>query len=142
MQDPISKLESKKIELNLGINSFDNPTKLSELQAWSQLMLNLTFLRPGTFPSQPEMGIDIENYQYDFIDDATAELSSKIISQQQTYLPDVPLTGVDISTTDYKGSKILLIKYVFSTHKGNVASVVAVDMSAKGRKFLNFDISW
>ena len=142
MQDPISNVESNKTELNLGINSFDNPTKLSELQAWSQLMLNLTFLRPGTFPSQPEMGVDIEKYQFDFIDDATAELSTKITDQQQKYLPDVPLTGVVISTTEYQKSPILLIQYIFSTRNGNVASVVAVDMNSKGRNFLNFDISW
>ena len=64
MVNTIGKLECDKLELQLGINSFDNPTQLSELKAWSQLMLNLIFLEKGTYPSLPDMGVGIQNYEY------------------------------------------------------------------------------
>ena len=59
MLDLVPSAEFEKAELKLEINAFDNPTRLNDLKAWSQLLLNLLFLRPGTYPSQPEMGIDI-----------------------------------------------------------------------------------
>jgi hypothetical protein len=37
-------LESNKKELTLDIDSFNKPKELSDVEAWSQLMLNLIFL--------------------------------------------------------------------------------------------------
>ena len=135
-----SPLESSKAETSLQINSFDKPEKLTDVSAWSQLMLNLIFLKPGSYPSIPEMGVGIEDYQYDFLDEAISELSSKITTQQQTYLPDIPLDGVEISSYDNNGQMILIIQLYFSTSSGPVSSAIAVNTSK--RNFLDFDISW
>lgn len=137
-----SSLESNKTELLLSINSFDNPTQLTQVQAWAQLMTNLIFLQPGTYPSMPEMGVGIEEYQYDFLDEVITELSARIISQQQTYLPDLPLRAVTIEPYDYEGLRILLIHLTFYTDMGNASVAVAVNASPGSRHFLDFDISW
>lgn len=142
MTDLFGTLEKNKQELSLSINSFDNPTNLLGVKAWSQLMLNLTFLRKGTYPSQPEMGIDIQSYEYEYLDEAVQQLAGEILDQQQKYLPDIPLIDVTVTTTEYKGSPVLLINYIFREDNRNVASAVAIDMASKDRKFLDFDISW
>ena len=134
--------ESDKLELLLSINSFDNPTQLSEIKAWAQLMTNLIFLEPGTYPSMPEMGVGIESYQYDFMDEALEELNAKIITQQQAYLPDIPLQAVTLEPYDYGALRILLIRLTFYTDVGNASAAIAVNTSPTSRNFLDFDISW
>ena len=133
-------LECDKAEAAIEINSFDKPKELTGLAAWSQLMLNLIFLKPGTYPSMPEMGIGIENYQYDFMDDVIAELSAAITTQQQKYLPDVPLAGVQIGKVEQNGQPILLIQMMFNDSFGSVSSAVAINTSK--RNFLDFEVSW
>lgn len=133
-------LESNKTELSLQINAFDKPAEYNEVKAWSQLMLNLIFLRPGTYPSMPEMGVGIDEYQYDFLESAVEELSSKITSQAQMYLPDVPLSGVQIAKVEHNGYPILFIKLFFNVGVDVRSSVIAIN--AEPRKFLDFEISW
>lgn len=135
-----SGLESNKIESTLDINSFDKPKELSGIAAWSQLILNLLFLKPGTYPSMPEMGIGIENYQYDFLDDTIAQLQNAITKQQQEYLPDIPLTAVQISKIEQSGQPILIIQLLFTVNGETESSAVAINMSK--RNFLTFDVSW
>lgn len=133
-------LESSKSEALLEINSFDKPKEVSDVAAWSQLMLNLIFLKPGTYPSMPLMGVGIENYQYEFVDEAIEELTAAITSQQQTYLPDVPLSAVQISKVDQNGTPILIIQLFFNTENGTSGSAIAINTSK--RNFLDFEVSW
>ena len=143
MVDTFSSMESNKRELQLSINSFDNPTELSDVKAWSQLILQLLFLEPGTYPSIPEMGIGIEKYQYDFIDEVVSELSAAILNQQQTYLKDIPLTSVQVAPATVNKETILLIQLTFDAGRGSEQkSVIAVNASPKSRNFLDFDVSW
>ncbi len=136
----IGPAESNKIEPALEINSFDKPKELSGVAAWSQLILNLIFLKPGSYPSMPGLGIGIENYQYDFLDDTIAELTAAITSQQQTYLPDIPLSGVQIGKTEHEGQPILIIQLFFNIEDGVTSSAIALNVSK--RNFLNFEVSW
>lgn len=143
MIDTIGKLESNKKELQLGINSFDNPTELTGIKAWSQLMFQLIFLMPGTYPSMPEMGVGIENYQFDFIDDVVRTLNTSIIEQQRTYLSDIPLTSVTVEPSTINGETILFIYLTFTMTDGqSEASVIAVNASSNSRHFLDFATSW
>ena len=133
-------LESNKTEKSLELNSFDKPKELKGLAVWSQLMLNLIFLTPGSYPSLPEMGVGIDKYQYDFMDDTIAELSAVIVNQQQKYLPDVPLAGVQIGKVEHDGQPILLIQMLFNDEIGTVSSAIAINTSK--RNFLDFEVSW
>lgn len=133
-------LESNKSELALEINSFDKPKELSSIGAWSQLMLNLLFIKPGTYPSLPELGIGIEAYQYEFLDTAIDEISTSLTYQQQTYLPDIPLAGVQVSKIEKNGQPILIIQLFFNVESGVTASAIALNVSK--RNFLDFEISW
>lgn len=133
-------LDSNKKETSLQINSFDKPNELTGVAAWSQLMLNLIFLKPGTYPSLPEMGVGIEDYQYDFFEEAVEALSSAITEQQKVFLPDVPLSGIKISKLEKNDQPILVIQLFFDTNDGVETSAIAINTSK--RNFLDFDVSW
>ena len=133
-------LESSKSELTLEINSFDKPKELSSVGAWSQLLLNLMFTRPGTYPSMPELGIGIEDFQYEFLDSAIDQLTTAITTQQQTYLPDIPLSGVQVSRIEKGGQPILIIQLFFNLDSGISNSAIALNVSK--RNFLDFEVSW
>ncbi len=131
-------LQSEKKEVTLEINAFDKPKELSQVEAWSQLLLNLIFLRPGTYPSMPEMGVGIEDYQFDFLEDAIEELTAAITAQQKTYLSDIPLNGINCSQIEHKGAPVLLIQFVFNVEDQLKTSAIAINTSS--RKFLDFEM--
>jgi hypothetical protein len=133
-------LESSKKEVSLEINSFDKPAELSNVAAWSQLLLNLIFLKPGTYPSLPEMGVGIESFQYDFLEDTISALSARITEQHKNYLSDVPLARVQISKMEQNGQPILIIQLYFNTDSGAASSAIAINISK--RNFLEFEVSW
>lgn len=139
----ISTPEYLKSELVLGLDSFDKPKTLKDVGAWSQLILNLLFLLPGTYPSLPNMGIGLQLYEYDFLDDAIDEISAKIEAQQQEYLPDIPLSEVNVTKyyPDNSQDPILLISLTFTTNEnGSDTSVIA--LNTKKNRFIEFEISW
>lgn len=139
----ISTPEYLKSELFLELDSFDKPKTTNNVGAWSQLILNLLFLLPGTYPSLPNMGIGLQLYEYEYLDDAIDEITSKIESQQQLYLPDIPLTEVDISKYYPKNSPdpVLLIHLTFTTNENkSETSVIALNTDKK--RFIEFEISW
>ena len=133
-------LESSKSELTLEINSFDKPKELTSVGAWSQLILNMMFIRPGTYPSMPGLGIGIEDYQYEFLDSAIDELSAAITNQQKTYLPEIPLSAVQVSKIEKNGQPILIIQLFFDVESGATNSAIALNVSK--RNFLDFEVSW
>lgn len=134
-------LESDKKELSLEIDSFDRPKELTKAQAWSQLILNVIFLKKGTYPSLPELGIDIRQYDYEFMDTACARLQEEIAEQHATFLPEVPLVGVMVSSTDFRGQPIMLVQMQFQIDRNTVENT-AIAINTSSRNFLDFDVSW
>ena len=86
------------------------------------------------------MGVGIEDYQYDFLDDAIGALSTTISEQQKKYLPDIPLGGVQVSKVEQNGQPILIIQLFFNTDSGSSNSAIAINVSK--RNFLEFEVSW
>lgn len=120
--------ECEKSELVLGINVFDQPAETSGAKAWGNLITNLLFMSPGSIPSDPEMGCDIGQYEFGFIDDVVEDIEENIQNQVNTYLPDIPLESIEISNGAEAGDpNILYVKIVFSVDgsKDNIAVVAA-----------------
>lgn len=132
--------EASKKELLLGIDVFNKPAELIGKNAWSQLILNLLFLEPGTYPSMPEMGIGIKSYDYEYMDDVIIDLPSIIQNQVEIYLPDVPLTNVSANKiVSDNGQTWMILVFEFTDNGVVDASAVASEV---GKKFLDFEISW
>lgn len=133
-------LESDKKELGLSTNVFNKQTEYQGKTAWFQLILNLIFLRPGTYPSIPNMGVGIQDYEYEYIDDVKDNIRNKIEEQIQLFLPDVPLASVDVNTVNYEGKTILLIVISLNDNGQIVTGAVASEVTKN--KLIDFEISW
>ena len=130
--------EATKIELLLEVNSFNKPAEVQGKNAWTRLIKNLLFLEPGTYPSVPEMGLNIQGYDYEYMDETVSSLPEKIRSQVSTYLPDIPLQDVSAQSVDVDGRKVLLVVLSFYDN-GNVEhSAIA---SVVSEKILDFEIT-
>ena len=130
--------EATKIELLLEVNSFNKPAEVQGKNDWTRLIKNLLFLEPGTYPSVPEMGLNIQGYDYEYMDETVSSLPEKIRSQVSTYLPDIPLQDVSAQSVDVDGRKVLLVVLSFYDN-GNVEhSAIA---SVVSEKILDFEIT-
>lgn len=133
-------LEANKKELGLSTNVFNKQTEYQGKNAWFQLILNLIFLRPGTYPSIPNMGVGIQDYEYEYIDDVKDNIRNKIEEQIKLFLPDVPLASVDVNSVNYEGKTILLIVISLNDNGQIVTGAVASEVTKN--RLIDFEISW
>lgn len=132
-------LEANKKELGLSTNVFNKATEYQGKTAWFQLILNLIFLRPGTYPSIPNMGVGLQDYEYEYIDDVKDNIRNKIEEQVNLFLPDVPLTSVEVTSVEYEGKTILLIVISLEDNGQIVTGAVASEVT---NHLIDFEISW
>lgn len=132
-------LEANKKELGLSTNVFNKATEYQGKTAWFQLILNLIFLRPGTYPSIPNMGVGLQDYEYEYIDDVKDSIRNKIEEQVNLFLPDVPLASVEVTSVEYEGKTILLIVISLEDNGQIVTGAVASEVT---NHLIDFEISW
>ena len=132
-------LEANKKELGLSTNVFNKATEYQGKTAWFQLILNLIFLRPGTYPSIPNMGVGLQDYEYEYIDDVKDNIRNKIEEQVNLFLPDVPLSSVEVTSVEYEGKTILLIVISLEDNGQIVTGAVASEVT---NHLIDFEISW
>lgn len=132
------RLEAEKTELVLGINSFNKPAEKSGVEAWCKLITNLLFMAKGTYPTDPDMGCDIGQYEFAFIDDVISKIEASITEQVRKYLPDIPLDSVIVSKdTSDSGRPILLVLLQFTYDEKSDIAVVAAE---KADNLINFKV--
>ncbi len=68
-------------------------------------------------------------------------MKSKILEQQQVYLPQIPLDSLDVLSINYSGQTVLVIKMQFTVKQQTANSVIAIDTS-QTNKILDFEVSW
>lgn len=135
----MERMESEKVELSFGLNAFNDPLEVSGAKAWANLISNLIFMSPGSMPSDPEMGIDIRQYEFMFIDDVKNDIEQNITDQVNTYFPDIPLESVTVNTDSTQtGRVILLIILSFLIDDVRDIAVVAAE---KANSIINFEVS-
>ena len=84
---------SLKKEFLLEINEFNESKNYDGLLALAKLIQNLVIAEVGTYPNNPDLGIGIQQYKFEFLDDITInKIQSKIELQLAKYIPD---SGVD-----------------------------------------------
>ena len=132
-------LEANKKELGLSTNVFNKATEYQGKTAWFQLILNLIFLRPGTYPSIPNMGVGLQDDEYEYIDDVKDNIRNKIEEQVNLFLPDVPLASVEVTSVEYEGKTILLIVISLEDNGQIVTGAVASEVT---NHLIDFEISW
>ena len=113
-----SKIECLKDELGLELNKFNKPATYTEYQALARLVINLLFLKPGTYPNLPEMGINIEQYKFMFMSQQELDsLELDINTQINTYIPNTEALTIttELIDDDETGRKVLGISFALSS---------------------------
>lgn len=92
------------------LNEFNNPRIRSEIETVKNIILTILFMKPGQYPSLPQIGIDIESMLYSFYDEInTEDLKQKIIVQCEALGVFFNKGNIGILKTKYKGQPALLI---------------------------------
>lgn len=95
----ISVKEEFKKELSLEYDDYQKPLEKDNLMGLARLILNLLFLEPGTYPNSPEMGINIQKYQFELMTkDFEGTLQSKITEQIDTYISSSSIRQILVKT--------------------------------------------
>lgn len=133
------RLDAEKKELSLSINSFNQPTELVGANAWAKLVTNLLFMKKGSYPTDPEMGCELQKYEFSYIDEVMDEIQEVISEQVRTYLPDIPLETVSVKKEfTQKGQPIMLIVLEFSYSDGELETAVVA--AEKSNNLINFEV--
>lgn len=132
-------MESAVQDPTFGVNNFERPKVLSITQTYVNNLLTILLGKPGFYPSQPTLGMDIEQYLYRYIDDINiAEIKSKLVNQCMEFLPEVESGEFDIYKTDYNGRPMLLFKLPIIIDNKSLAMALGITINEKGEMIYNF----
>lgn len=79
-------------DVALDTDDMYKPKIKSSFQLCIDTILTLLFMKPGQYPSIPELGIDIESYLYEYADDAT--IPSRIKNELNRQCNRIEMSGV------------------------------------------------
>lgn len=98
-------MAQKHIEQGLSINKFDKPTVYTDAMALASQFKNILLMKPGTYPTAPEMGFNLTGYRFDLLDDALiSDMLVKLEEQIANYIPALQGAPIDIiQLTDSSG---------------------------------------
>ena len=114
-------MESMKKELLLDVNSFNLPAYKEGVNAKARLFINLLFLKKGTYPSTPDMGVDIKSYQFDFLNEVIPKLTVDIQKQVEVYLPELTLDEIKIQKAE---PNMLIIGIAIKDEYGDDSTII------------------
>ena len=128
-----------KKELSLSLNPFGRPREYSGRIAWAHLIMNLIMMEPGTYPSQPDMGVGLNRYSYQTVDTWLSEVQNLIKYQINTYLPDIPLDNIKLLNHTHDEINYVIFQITFKDSV-NDNRCVAVASEQKNNE-IHFEIS-
>lgn len=124
-------------ELDFSLDNFRNQKVLRNTEAYARLIQRLLFMKKGTYPTIPDMGIDISSYRFADLDTLTAgDLQNVIREQIDTYIEGLPLQDINISTIKITSGTVL---YIDITILGDV-NTIEIAMLQDGYEILGIDI--
>jgi hypothetical protein len=77
------KFQALGYDVAFDTDSMGRPKVLSSFEVGVNIILTLLFMKPGQYPSIPDLGIDIESYLHEYADDERipAEIKNKLSDQ-------------------------------------------------------------
>ena len=125
-------ISDKYAEYSLSITEFNRPEIATGAKAIIQKIIQLIFMNPGTYPTNPYMGLGfIKKYRYSFMDNID-ELNEEVKEQIRTYLPEFQTVNVEFSNMNEKVNQLV----IFITVDYMTYSLV-LDTSKKTLSWLN-----
>lgn len=122
-----------------GVNSFNKPKILNETQTLvNNLVLVLTG-KPGFYPSQPTLGMDISQYLYSFDDEINVtDIKNKLVEQCSDFLDCIKNGDFDVMITHHNEKPMLVFKLPMVVDNSYTELVLGVSTSPTGELIYNF----
>ena len=78
----------------MDVDEFHKPKLITSFQMCVNIILTLLMMKPGQYPSIPELGIDIEQYLMEYSDDDS--IPTKITNAIYDQYNRISLTGIEV----------------------------------------------
>lgn len=102
-------VEFKK-EMDFDIDNFGRQKYLTSIESIGNIILNLFFMRPGSYPSMPDLGLNIRSMLYGLSDEIDVdEIKNKLQTQCTELLPHLVLGEVRVFVKELNGHDVLMI---------------------------------
>lgn len=109
----------KDFELNQG--EYGKASEYYDNNALVLSIRNILLSRPGNFPFNPSIGLDIEQYEFDLLDDQTiADIKTALNRQVVEYNPDIQNIQISIKKIPADNGQCYLGISVRSTMSGEI----------------------
>lgn len=127
------------IEPDFGVNGFNKPKMFNESETLVNNILMLLFMKPGGFPSQPNLGIDITQYLYMFFDEInTNKIKYDIATQCVEFLDSVEEGTLDVQKILFKNKPLLLIILPVKVEEKVTGLALTLTTTVAGSVIYNF----
>ena len=100
-------------EYLFSINDFKTQAIKENIDALAKLILNILFMKKGTYPTSPNMGVEIQKYKFEFIDDKLFDIQKEINDQIKMYIPELLLDEIIIKKIE---DKTIVIGFVLTDY--------------------------
>lgn len=89
--------QSLNYDVLLDVDSMYKPKVISSFEMIINSIIMLLFMKPGQYPSIPELGIDIESYLHEYSDDKSIpmQIKNKLIEQCNR----ISIIGIDVDVS-------------------------------------------
>lgn len=126
-------------ELDFDLDGFGEQKYLTEAQSAAKQILMLLFLRPGDYPSLPDLGINIsKEIRYKYMDVITGgTLKEKITTQIRKYCSNVDMKDLTIYSTKYNGQYIVILDFELQAEK-----TITIALTHVSNSLLNFKVEF
>ena len=126
----------------MDVDEFHKPKVIDTFDMVVNSILTLLVMKPGQYPSIPELGIDIEQYLYEYSDDKS--IPSTIVTKIYDQCNLIQATGIEVScfishTTPAKHELCVQIKgtdYVTFGHDSPTA-IIGISYDKLNRLYIN-----
>lgn len=81
----------------LDVNTLGKPLVISTFEMMINVVLTLLMMKPGQYPSIPDLGIDIESYLWEYSDDPT--LPGRIEAKIKEQCSKLQISGVEVKVS-------------------------------------------
>ena len=115
-----------------GTDSMGRPKVLSSFQIGVNAVLTLLFMKPGQFPSIPDLGIDIDSYLHEYSDDENIPIEIKEKLTEQCNRLDIIGLKINVSLEHMEDNKDALLIDITGTESlcyGNETDHVIIGIS-------------
>jgi len=126
-------------EVDFNLNNFGEPQTYDSAESLAKVLLNLFLLKPGSLPSLPHVGINIQQYLYNLDDGIDVDgLKNKIYNQCPQLVPHIALGEVRVFITPYKNYSVLIVSVPIAIDDKKETILYGFGRDEKGNLLFNF----